>query len=876
MINMENKDEKFEVKINVKMIKELVSDKIYRSDASAFREQYVNALSHGCIAYHEEFGYTDEVYTKVIFDYGKRCVTIRDNGMGMTKNIFEDNFMSFGFSTVDKKTNNTRSGMFGLGAISFFRIATVCKVESWDRKTDEHFAFMTRNTDESEFITNKEIDSYGTQTEIYLKEHVKMESLIEMVRKIAVNYPVRTILEIVNAEQEQEITSYKMDDGDAYEDYPAQMRFKDFVSNMTNEKFTELINDDEMELYMSTTGGNKNHTYLCRVPIDVDYRTGFTTFLNIKKEKIVDSDSHGKEILREVPKPDRDEINEVATEYFEKKITKLIDEMIHDIDITSYDQYLKSDKRWILNGYSVDDKLSPLTHSFVQKLREPVRYRNSDGIQKRHESILTLLSTYKHLFIHPSLHKGTYVSIDAWHKQKAYKEMVANIKSDTTNPDIIKIEDVTKIENWHYDEVAFIDHVKGSLPITSAKSYKKLHTIPNVATDRTTTGSLKGLLVRNGSYNSHRIETSSIDNVKKQYPGGLYFGAGIIGQWNINNMNHGRSSDDNTFMARVYRQGRAGIVCAQTGKKVLPSILEWQQKMIKLSQEGKLISSKNGIIELEASTQGDRLFAGSPLDNRGVILLPLACKNIKFLDYLSREIVYMPKKEIYLTQLIVGAGTYTSSYNELKLFEILKNIKNWSNQDPKMIAHIMGKVGKMQRGYSNIPVKCLQDIVNYIIDLKVSDIEISEELYDSVIESIIETHNVPSYRINYSFKDMFPEKYLVSKAKELGYTEYTRVEDDVAKLNVYSDTMYDGLVTPIEIAGELYTTIKMDKEGLPQYRNEEGERQIDTSELSLLYWKPILDDDGNLIMVQTSTHFAHQVVRRNDKLQFCSQVDEWT
>ena len=67
---MSEKD--FEIKINVPMIKELVSDKIYRSDASAFREQYVNALSHGCVAYHQEHGYTDDVYVHVEFDYGLR------------------------------------------------------------------------------------------------------------------------------------------------------------------------------------------------------------------------------------------------------------------------------------------------------------------------------------------------------------------------------------------------------------------------------------------------------------------------------------------------------------------------------------------------------------------------------------------------------------------------------------------------------------------------------------------------------------------------------------------------------------------------------------------------------------------------------------
>ena len=864
---MENKDEKFEVKINVKMIKELVSDKIYRSDASAFREQYVNALSHGCIAYHEEYGYTDDVYTKVIFDFGKRCVTIRDNGMGMTKSIFEDNFMSFGFSTVDKKTNNTRSGMFGLGAISFFRIATVCKVESWDRKTDEHFAFMTRNTDESEFITNKDIDEYGTQTEIYLKEHVKMESLIAMVKKIAVNYPVRTILEVINAEQEQEITTYKVDDGDTYEDYPAQMRFKDFVSNMTSDKFTEIVNDDEMELYMSTSGGNKNHTYLCRVPIDIDYETGFTTFLNIKKEKIKDTDSHGKEILREVPKPDRDEINEVATEYFDKKITKLIDSMIHDINVTSYDQYLKSDQRWILNGYSVDDKLSPLTHSFIQKLREPVRYRTVDGIQKRNESILSLLTSHKHLFIHPSLHKGTYISIDMWHKKKAYKEMVAS-QPENADPDSIP-----KIENWNYNDVVFIDHVKGELPIPLAKSYKKLHTIPSVSTSNggATTGASHGMLVRFGGYNNQRLEAKDMSTIDRQYPGGLYFGAGLMGQWNIRNININDLTRENHFMSGVYSRGKSGIVVAQSGKKLTP-IHTWRDHMIKLSQEGKIISSKSGPIVLKKGEHNQQMFDGenNPMNVRGILLLPLPFKNFKFTEHLTKEILFMPAKEIYTARL-TSVSEYGHNSNDLKFLDMLKHIKDWINMDQKILGTVLSKVGSMQRGYSNIPQKCLIDIVSYILDLKQTKIEITEELFDSVISGILSTHDVPEYRVSVKFKSLFPEKYLVIKAKEMGYKDYERVEGDTSQINAYTDTMHQGSVIPISINGKTYASLKMDENNEVFPAND-----LTSSELSLYFWKPILDDDGKIKLVSYGLNTKYNIIERNGKLQFSRVVDEWS
>ena len=281
--------------------------------------------------------------------------------------FFEENFMSFGFSTVDKETNNTRSGMFGLGAISFFRIASACIVESWDRRTEERFTFMTRNTDESEFVTNRTLEDYGTKTEIFLKEHVRMNTLEDMVRTIAMNYPVKTIVEVVNSEQEQNITTYKQSDEDSYTEFEPTIKFTDYVEKQTEGKYITLIDNDEMELYLSTTNGNRNHTYLCRVPIDISYDSGFTTYLNIKKEKIKGTDSKGRDKLQEVPKPDRDEVNEIAEGYFSNIIEKKCDEMIYDIDIKTFKEFEKSDKRWILNGYSVDDKLNPTTHKFVQK-----------------------------------------------------------------------------------------------------------------------------------------------------------------------------------------------------------------------------------------------------------------------------------------------------------------------------------------------------------------------------------------------------------------------------------------------------------------------------------------------------------------------------
>ena len=287
--------ENFHIDTNEKLLKSIVSDRMYKSDASAFREQYVNALSHGCMAYHTEYGYTDDVYVHVLFDLGHRKVTITDNGMGMSEETFRQHFMAFGRSTVDENTNNVRSGMWGLGAISFYRIATVCIVESKDRKTGEHFAYMTRDTDRSEFVKNRTLEHYGTKTEIFLKESVRPDTLIEMVESIAKNYPVKTVMEVINAEEEQSINTYQ-ERRDDYKEFEPVHEFEDYVDSKTESKYTKIHDDDEIEVYLSNEKRERTKLFLCRIPIHMSGGYfGFYVMANIKREKRMGIDSFGNE-----------------------------------------------------------------------------------------------------------------------------------------------------------------------------------------------------------------------------------------------------------------------------------------------------------------------------------------------------------------------------------------------------------------------------------------------------------------------------------------------------------------------------------------------------------------------------------------------------
>jgi hypothetical protein len=858
-------EDKFEIKINVPMIKELVSDKIYRSDASAFREQYVNALSHGCVAYHEKYGYDDDVKVTVVFDYGLRKVTITDNGMGMPKSIFSDNFMSFGFSTVDKETNNTRSGMFGLGAISFFRIATACIVESWDRETDERFTFMTRNTDESEFVENRTLEDYGTKTEIFLKESVRIESLIHMVQNIAENYPVKTVLETINSEQEQTIATYNDTDGDMYLQYERVEKFSQYVDKMTNNMNVCVVDDEDYELYISTKGGNRNHTFLCRVPIDIGYSTGFTTYLNIKKEKIPGTDSKGKPKLQEVPKPDRDEVNEIAQEVFSKKIEKAVDNMLYDIKITNFNEYTNSTSRWILDGYSVDDKLNRETHKFVQQMREPVKYRESNGIQKRHESLLTIHSRFRNVMYHPSLHKGTFESI---------KHYLAKQELKVHNENLAEGETKLTIENWPKEHTLAMVNEMNGLPLTDAKQFKKDKKIKAVVTTGGGASSPRGILVRDGSYSGARIEASNIEDSLKKYPGGLYFADGLLTQSDIRNTYFNENETSKWFVS-LNARNKVGIIISKKGEKLYPSIRTLLDDIIQASKDGLIQYKRHGIKEnkftkidftgnfseipnsrnsyiIEAKegepTQDEiRLNVLRYLESLyQVLIIPEQCqKSLPHLKFISNEIMTIPAKFIQLCRIL------SSTYDVDRQLSVIRQIKYspWTkNLDESTSKFIWNQYDQMSNRYDEPNYECRDEVMKVLAKIKIEKMEPNEDEFYEMINEAAAKHNQSRYGYNINYEKTFPHLYLAEKAKRLGY------EETVADKDEWGDTIVKGYtekvrgLIPIEIDGQYYA----------KYVDEPS------------HCRPMKDDQGNAIIIDPTSN--EDIVLKNGKLVFMEEI----
>jgi hypothetical protein len=434
MINMSEKTHV--IAVDMDLAKQVMSDSVYESNASAFREQFVNALSHGCQAYHKKYGYTDDVYVRVVMDKGHRKVTIHDNGMGMSQERFLGNFMSFGYNnkeamSVKSDTINERAGQFGLGAISFFRLARACIVESWDRETNEHYAWMTRDQSITEKVGNMQLTGPGTITDIYLKDDVNIDSLRDMVKKVCEVYPVRVTLEVINSEQSQSISTYSHE-SDSFVEFPAVLSFAEHVKKVTND-YAVVVDNEFIEAYLIPSQNYNASVFLCNVPIEskvVGSRydrglDGFNFIVNIKQEKYWETpdkdlvDQLGEIVeaeLKPIPQINRDRIQESADLHIMTTIRTALQKFLQSLDFTTTERLLNNEHRWILTSYSIDDKVNSKSHDLITKLRGiDSKYRTSEGYSSRSSSSMSLfraLTGFDVILYHHSCSNVIFKSLD--------------------------------------------------------------------------------------------------------------------------------------------------------------------------------------------------------------------------------------------------------------------------------------------------------------------------------------------------------------------------------------------------------------------------------------------------------------------------------
>lgn len=194
--------------------KEIFLRELISNSSDALDKLYYKSLTSGELGIKRS-----DFYIQITPDKELRTLTIRDNGIGMSKDELENNLGtiaksgSLGFKEEQEKNKdeNTKTknidiiGQFGVGFYSAFMVSDIVSVTSKAFGSDEAYRWVSRGAD-GYTIEEASLDGHGTEIILTIKEDTDGEnysSFLEeyMIRNLIkkysdyIRYPIRMMVE---------------------------------------------------------------------------------------------------------------------------------------------------------------------------------------------------------------------------------------------------------------------------------------------------------------------------------------------------------------------------------------------------------------------------------------------------------------------------------------------------------------------------------------------------------------------------------------------------------------------------------------------------------------------------------------------------------
>ena len=194
--------------------KEIFLRELISNSSDALDKLYYKSLTSGELGIKR-----NDFYIQITPDKELRTLTIRDNGIGMSKDELENNLGtiaksgSLGFKEEQEKIKDENSkaknidiiGQFGVGFYSAFMVSDIVSVTSKAFGSDEAYRWVSRGAD-GYTIEEASLDGHGTEIILTIKEDTDGEnysSFLEeyMIRNLIkkysdyIRYPIRMIVE---------------------------------------------------------------------------------------------------------------------------------------------------------------------------------------------------------------------------------------------------------------------------------------------------------------------------------------------------------------------------------------------------------------------------------------------------------------------------------------------------------------------------------------------------------------------------------------------------------------------------------------------------------------------------------------------------------
>ncbi|OBA06132.1 molecular chaperone HtpG [Paenibacillus polymyxa] len=231
--------------------KEIFLRELISNASDAIDKIYYKALTDDQLVFDKE-----NYYIKVTPDKDNRTLTLRDTGIGMTKEELENNLgvIAKSGSLAFKNENESKDGhdiigQFGVGFYSAFMVADLVTVTTKALGSDTAYKWESTGAD-GYTIEEAEKDEVGTEIVLKIKANTEEESYDEYLDDYRLKALIKKYSDFIRYPIKMDISGKRLKEGsdNEFEDYKEEQRINSMVPIWRKNK-SELTDEDYQNFY---------------------------------------------------------------------------------------------------------------------------------------------------------------------------------------------------------------------------------------------------------------------------------------------------------------------------------------------------------------------------------------------------------------------------------------------------------------------------------------------------------------------------------------------------------------------------------------------------------------------------------------------------
>lgn len=427
----------------------------------------------------------DKKKLKITLDMNKelRTLTIKDSGIGMTKEELEKNLGTIARSgslefkqELDKASKNIDIiGQFGVGFYSAFMVAQ--RIEVISKSVDEETGNIWASSGEDGYtISEYDVDETGTTITLFLKEDTKDDDYSSFLDTYKIEELVKKYSDYVRYPIEMKVTTSKLKEGSEseYEDVE-EVKVLNSMIPLWKKNKKKITEEEYNEFYKSTFNdwenplkeihynveGNISYTALLYIPSKQPYN-----FYNSDYEAGLRLYSSGVFIM--------DKANELIPDYF-KFIKGIIDS--EDLSLNISREILQQDRQVKLLANSIQKKIKSYLEDMIKNDRESYeKLFENFGLNLKYgiyQDYGTHVETLKDLILFKSSKEDKYVTLKEYVERKPEDQKVIYYVTGDSIEDIKNSPQMEKLIDKEIEVLYFMDDVD-EFAISMMRSYNDI------------------------------------------------------------------------------------------------------------------------------------------------------------------------------------------------------------------------------------------------------------------------------------------------------------------------------------------------------------------------------------------------------------------